>query len=169
MPDDFAAALGHAVAGFGFLEEALKRTLYSISARQLGENAAEHVVQAWLVRMQAVADDSMGTLIDQFRIAIRDINLANGSDLIAALNHIKQQRNLLCHASWYPADGHAWTPCFINTKGEAFAKDLTLDDLITIRTETLKIAAEIVGIMRRTGIEGELLGQSEKRPITDDP
>ena len=41
LSDDMAAAIGHAVSAFGFLEEALKRAIFSLTRQQLGQDETE--------------------------------------------------------------------------------------------------------------------------------
>ena len=60
LPDEMAAALGHAVAAFGFLEEALKRAIFSLTRKGLGQDAQDHALEAWLRRMEEIADDTLG-------------------------------------------------------------------------------------------------------------
>ena len=165
LPDDFAAALGQAVASFGWLEEVIKRTLYSLDRARLAKDLTTAELGRWLQHMDDIADDSMGTLVEQLDGALRrhpgihDRDQIN-DDLLA----IKHLRNLLCHASWSPtADKARWHPAFVTIKGETFPADFSAEDLIALRIQTQKTGQRIIAIMRATGIAGEWVGD------TDDP
>ncbi|WBU57943.1 hypothetical protein [Paracoccus sediminicola] len=162
LPEDFAAAIGHAVSGFGFLEEALKRAIFALSRDGLGEAPSDRALNSWLQRMEDVADDSLGTLIDQFIKQMQRARVKDRDSLAGALRQIRRSRNMLCHASWKPvADSPRWHPAFLNTKGEAFPDDLGIKDIERIQDQTLDAAARIVAIMRATGIEGEWVGHDD--------
>lgn len=163
LPDEMAMAIGHAVAAFGFLEEALKRAIFSLTRKRLGQNADEAALQSWLQRMEEIADDTLGTLIDSF------VASAKGADeldqLARDLRRLRVLRNLLCHASWRPGDRPGmWHPTFINTRGERHPDDMAADDIAAIRDDTLSAARRVVRIMRATGIEGQWAGMADATP-----
>ncbi|WP_405405773.1 hypothetical protein [Paracoccus sp. Ld10] len=164
LPDEMATALGHAVAAFGFLEEALKRAIFSLTRKGLGHDAQDDALHAWLRRMEEIADDSLGTLIDSFLAAARrgDAVGGDGADvgpLPKTLPDLRRLRNLLCHASWRPgAQPGLWHPTFINTRGQRHPHDMSADDVLQIRDRTLAAARQVVGVMRQTGIDGEWAG-----------
>lgn len=156
LPDDFAMAIGHCVAGFGYLEEALKRAIYAISQHHLGTDPDEAALRRWLQRMDDIADDSLGTLIDSFAASMgKNPDVAEDHDLIDALRVLRDDRNLICHASWKPTerDG-AWHPDFINTRGRSFQGTMTVQHLEEVNARCLGLTRRVVTIMRRTGIEG---------------
>ena len=159
LPDEMAAALGHAVAAFGFLEEALKRAIFSLTRKGLGEDAGDEALHAWLRRMEDLADDTLGTLIDSFLAAARRGVVGDLGPLPQELPQLRRLRNLLCHASWRPgALPGSWHPTFINTRGERHPDDMTAADVTQIRDRTLQAARQVVAVMRCTGIEGEWAG-----------
>ncbi|SET17948.1 hypothetical protein [Paracoccus homiensis] len=162
LSDEMAAALGHAVSGFGFLEEALKRAIFSLTRQGLGEDADDAALEKWLRRMEDIADDSLGTLIDSFGAAMRHARIGDRDVLYDILGELRLKRNLLCHASWRPgAQPGYWHPTFINTRGERFPDDLSAEDVLQIHADTLRIARRVVSIMRATGIDGEWAGHDD--------
>ncbi|WP_022706691.1 hypothetical protein [Paracoccus zeaxanthinifaciens] len=168
LPEDMAAALGHAIAGFGFLEEALKRAIFSLTRQGLGEDATDQQLERWLKRMEDIADDSLGTLIDSFGAAMKHARIAEREVLVERLGVQRLRRNLLCHASWRPGrTPGAWHPTFINTRGERHPDDMTAEDIQEIHAETLRIARRVVSIMRETGIEGEWVAEWEDEDAPD--
>lgn len=163
LPDEFATALGHAVSGFGFLEEALKRAIFSLSRSGLGKVPSDPAVANWLQRMEDIADDTLGTLIDQFVKQTGDANIQGRDDLAGDLRMIRHHRNMLCHASWKPVETKGrWHPSFLNTQGKSFPGDLSVGDIDEIYADTLDAAARVISIMRATGIEGGWLGHDEE-------
>lgn len=163
LSDEMALAIGHAVSGFGFLEEALKRAIFSLTRKGLGEDVSEQAMRKWLKRMEDISDDSLGTLIDSFVAAMKQARVDDRHILADTLRDIRLKRNLLCHASWRPGEKPGyWHPTFINTRGEIYPDDMSPDDVRAINAGTLKAARRVVGIMRETGIEGEWVGWEDQ-------
>jgi hypothetical protein len=163
LSDDMASAIGHAVAGFGFLEEALKRAIFSLTRQGLGETTDDAALQRWLRRMEEIADDTLGTLIDSFVAALRHARIADRDEMTRDLTQIRLKRNLLCHASWRPGKvAGTWHPTFINTRGQPFPDDMTSEDVEAIHALTLRVARRVVSIMRATGIDGEWSGYEDE-------
>lgn len=163
LPADLAQAIGQAVAGFGWLEEVLKRTIYSLDRARLADDLSEVELQAWQQQMSEIADDSMGTLIEQLDAALRrHPGIRDRVALNEALKEIRQNRNLLCHASWQPSGraGH-WHPAFVNTRGERFADELSIPEIETMLQDTHELGHRLIRIMRATGIPGEWPGDEK--------
>ncbi|SNR60404.1 hypothetical protein EYF88_14045 [Paracoccus sediminis] len=159
LSDEMAAAIGHAVSAFGFLEEALKRAIFSLTRAGLGQEVNDKALRQWLRRMEEIADDTLGTLIDSFAAAMKQADIEGRQTLADDLRAIRLQRNLLCHASWRPgARPGQWHPTFINTRGERYPDDMDPAAVHAIHAETLRAARRVVSIMRGTGIDGEWAG-----------
>lgn len=148
--------LGQCVADFGWLEEIIKRTIYALDKVHLAGDLTERQMQGWLKRMESVADDSLGTLIEQLDNAMRrHPGLRDRDEITDLLNEIKLQRNLLCHASWHPTDDPGrWLPAFVSSRGEIQTQALSVADLDAIRCATAAIGARVRRVMRATGEQG---------------
>ena len=160
LPQDFAAALGQCVASFGWLEEVLKRTIYALDRARLADDLRPAEMQNWVERMGQLADDSMGTLIEQLDAAMRrHPGLRDRDQITEALGRAKLQRNLLCHASWRPTgDAGRWHPAFVGSRGEVQDAPLSLAELASIQAATLDLGGRVLAIMRATGIMGRWPG-----------
>ncbi|WP_245155624.1 hypothetical protein [Paracoccus ravus] len=163
MPADFAAALGQAVADFGWLEEIIKRTIFALDKARLAEDLTERQRQGWMARMGNIADDSLGTLIEQMDSAMRRHPGLGERDLITdRLYEIRSHRNLLCHASWRPTpDPSRWHPAFVDAKGGIYRQDLTVEDVQQISRITVETAYRVLHVMQATGVQGYWAGDEE--------
>lgn len=160
LPRDFAAALGQCVASFGWLEEVLKRTIYALDRARLADDLTPAEMQNWVERMGQLADDSMGTLIEQLDAAMRrHPGLRDRDQITEALGRAKLQRNLLCHASWRPTgDAGRWHPAFVGGRGEVQDAPLSLAELASIQAATLDLGGRVLAVMRATGVMGRWPG-----------
>ena len=139
LPATLAAELGWTIAGFGHLEDMLKRAIFALDRDRLSGAIREREFREWLRRMDHVAADSLGTLIERLDRTLAREGRAD-PELAADLDEIKNWRNLLCHAAWREAEGGGWQPVFANTRGEIFDGTLDESDLAAIRAMTLDAA-----------------------------
>ena len=140
LPAPLAAELGRTIAGFGHLEDMLKRAIFALDRDRLSGAIRERDFRDWLRRMDHVAADSLGTLIERLDRTLARENRIE-PELSADLEEIKSWRNLLCHAAWRPAaDGTGWQPIFANTRGEIYDGTISESDLAAIRAMTLDAA-----------------------------
>lgn len=163
LSGDFAEALGHAVAGFGFLEEVLKHAIHALSLDRLGDSPTEAEIDGWAARMEQIRGDSLGTLIDSFLAACD--RCGTRRDMRAELQAIRDRRNMLCHASWKPvpeAEGGGWRPAFVTSREIAVPARMAAADLRHIRAETLVAVRRITAIARASGL-GDLEGADPAR------
>ena len=141
LPPALAAELGWTIASFGHVEDMLKRAIFAMDRRRLPSAIGESDFRAWLRRMDHVAADSLGTLIERMERTLARENIAD-PDLLGQLDEIKTWRNLLCHAAWQPVAG-GWQPRFANTQGEIFEQTMDASDLAAIRAMTLDAARRV--------------------------
>lgn len=163
LPGDFAAALGQCVASFGWLEEVIKRAIYALDRARLADDLTPEELEAWLTRIGGIADDSMGTLIEQLDAAMRrHPGLRDRNQITDRLGEIRLYRNLLCHASWRPTDRKThWHPAFVSAKGDVQAKALALGDLEQLLARTVEVGGRVLRVMRATGEPGYWAGDDE--------
>lgn len=162
LSDDMSTSLGHAVSAFGSLEEALKRAIFSLTRKGLGQDVGDAALGKWLEQMEDIADDSLGTLIDSFLALLKPAKVSDHADLRDGLYDIRTKRNLLCHASWRPGDKPGyWHPTFINTKGERYPGEMNSADIDQVYDHTMKVVTRVIKIMQSTGIEGGLAGEDK--------
>ena len=152
LPAALAAEIGWTIASFGHLEDMLKRVIFALDRHRLPGAIRESEYRGWLKRMDHVAADSMGTLIERLDQTLAREGLAD-PDLIGQLDEVKTWRNLLCHAAWQPGD-EGWEPRFANTKGEVFKGTLDAADVEAIREMTLDSARRVLRILRRLDDHG---------------
>ena len=145
LPEPLAVEIGWAVASFGHLEDMLKRAIFALDRRRLPASIDDSDFRNWLRRMDHVAADSLGTLIERLDRTLLREGRAD-PELIGQLDEVKSWRNLLCHANWRPL-GAAWQPVFANTRCEIFDSPLDAPDIRAIRDMSLDSARRVARII----------------------
>src|SRR5690606_12856168 len=145
LPEPLAVEIDWAVASFGHLEDMLKRAIFALDRRRLPASIHDSDFRNWLRRMDHVAADSLGTLIERLDRTLLREGRAD-PELIGQLDEVKSWRNLLCHANWRPV-GTAWQPVFANTRGEIFDSPLDAPDIRAIRDMSLDSARRVARII----------------------
>lgn len=160
LPADFAAALGQSIAAFGWLEEVMKRAIYALDRARLAQDLNPDEMERWTKHMNDVADDSMGTVIDQLDAAMRrHPGVQHRLEVTDELQALKQFRNLFCHASWNPTKTEGrWHPAFVHSKTGPFGDDFSAEEINAVSQRTHVLGERILKIMRRTGYEGKWPG-----------
>lgn len=158
LPAPLAAELGLTIASFGHLEDMLKHAVFALDRDQLPGGIRERDFRDWLRRMDHVAADSLGTLIERLARTLTREGRPEPA-LIADLDEIKGWRNLLCHAAWRPArDRPGWQPVFADTRGDLYDGVVAEQDLSAIRAMTLDAAARARRIIESLDGDGNGTG-----------
>lgn len=152
----FWEALGRSVATFGFLEDALCKAIFALTATTEHEgDEIEEAYRKWLPTLERAFSDPLGNLIDVYAKALRnhqDANIENLEDLIEDLRSAASLRNVICHGSWPPPDASgAAIPFYVNKQGEIFSTAVDIAFLAQLRTSTLNLACSVVDTVTHMG------------------
>lgn len=117
--DAFWAALGRAVASFGFLEWTLRRAIFALTGDRPAPPDEEELRRAmadWNQQLEVVATSTLVSLANAFGRAAKDHQRADMdyvSALVVDIKSAAEVRNALCHASWEQIDPDRAAPLYI--------------------------------------------------------
>ncbi len=170
LPDDwptnrgspaFWEELGRTVAAFTHLEDMLARAHFGLTAsREFADmEEARAAYPQWEKDLRASLTDNLGPLTSRLGKAFRDDDrvpddVAGG--FLARLDDLRVWRNALCHGAWqgFEADGSTSLRHF--RKGadgpEALDSRLTVEDISSIRAETVALTVDAVDIVSAAGV-----------------
>lgn len=153
----FWEALGRAVATFGFLEEALAKAIFAITATReySSQEDLEQDFAGWFDKLDRVLSDQLGGLTQTFRKEVKLHGKAKHEgfeELSAELEKAREIRNVLCHASWRSprADGSS-LPFYVKKGGLRFSEYIDQNYLISVQEATAEIAVEVVNTVTAMG------------------
>jgi hypothetical protein len=119
----FWESLGRAAATFGFLEDALCKAIFALTA-------TTHY-----------AED-----------AHQSANVENVDELLSDLRSASALRNVICHGSWAPPDSKGATvPSFVNKKGEVFATPIDKPFLDRLQKSATELACTVIDTVTHMG------------------
>ena len=153
---EFWESLGRAVATFGFLEDALSKAIFGLTATtHYAEKDVEAAYNAWLPTLERALVDPLGNLIDVYGKALRnnqDANVENLDDLLTDLRSASALRNVICHASWPPPDATgAAVPSFVNKKHEVFQTLVDISFLQQLQKSAADLACAVINTVTHMG------------------
>ena len=152
----FWERLGRAVATFGFLEEVLRKAIFSFTARRpRGVREIERAYQEWLLMLKRAVSDPLGKLINEYGKAARehpDANIPGLDSLLASLHEAARMRNVLCHGSWrVPDETGASKPLFVENQGELFDAPIDHAYLRELQQHVAALSCEVISSVTRMG------------------
>ena len=152
----FWESLGRAVATFGFLEDALSKAIFALTATtHYEEKDIETAYNAWLQTLERALVDPLGNLIDVYGKALRknqDANVENLDGLLTDLRSASALRNVICHASWPPPDTKGATvPSFVNKKHEVFQSPVDISFLQQLQRSAADLACAVINTVTHIG------------------
>ena len=109
----FWEELGKTVAAFGYLEDTLGQTCYTLAGTPERETMARdegiEAFSKWFEELDASLTDGMHTLtrkLDEILEEDRRIPHAVRTDLVKQLDELRPWRNALCHGAWFGFSGN---------------------------------------------------------------
>jgi len=152
----FWESLGRAVATFGFLEDALCKAIFALTATtRYTESEIEAAYNAWLPTLERALVDPLGNLIDAYGKALRNnqsANVGNIDDLLADLRSASALRNIICHASWPPPNSAgAAVPSFVNKKREVFQSPIDIPFLRQLQKSAADLGCAVIDTVTHMG------------------
>lgn len=105
---EFWEHLGRAVASFGFLEDALRKTIFAYTGTTpVAPENAEFAVNEWAKKLESIMTMQLWNLAKEFEeaaLANPKNSTENISELVGAIKRASGLRNVLCHGSWMVPD-----------------------------------------------------------------
>ncbi|MBW8832859.1 MAG: hypothetical protein JF606_26395 [Burkholderiales bacterium] len=153
---EFWEALGRAVATFGFLEDALSKAIFALTATTPYKEAEiEEAYKAWLPKLEKALADPLGNLINTYGNSVRDhggAKVENFEQLLEDLRKVSSIRNVICHGSWgLPDHNGATVPSFVNRQKEVFDTPVNKSFLQQIQRGTTDLACMVISTVTCTG------------------
>jgi len=155
----FWEALGRAVATFGFLEEALAKAIFALTATSpVPEGKDEfEAVQEWIASLELTISDTLGQLIIRYEKALKahpEQNVIGIETLVDDLRSAASIRNAVCHGSWGPPDqSGASLPFFIDRKLRKLETRFDIEKLDRLRAGTLELTCSVINSVTHMGYQ----------------
>ena len=157
----FWEELGRTVAAFTHLEDMLARAFLGLTGSRPYANMEEAsaAIPQWGEELEGTLTDSLRALTAKLGKAFKDDErvpdeVANA--FLARLNELRVWRNALCHGAWqgFAPDGSTSLRHFRKAAGgpELLENHLTIDDISSIRAETVALTVDIVDIVSALGV-----------------
>lgn len=152
----FWEALGRAVATVGFLEDALSKAVFAVTATtHYQEEEIEEAYKTWLPTLERALVDPLGNLINVYEKAVRNNSRAtveNFDELLKDLRDASKIRNVICHGSWGPPDPRGATvPSFVNKQKEVFNTPVDTSFLDQLQKSTTNLACAVIDTVTHMG------------------
>ncbi len=153
----FWESLGRTVATYGFLEELLRKAIFSFTAtRPYDTSEIDTAFEKWLPKLERALTDPLSRLINEYKKAVLDHPHATSEgfdSLIINLRNASTFRNVLCHESWneLPDTNGASVPFFINNKRAIFNTPIDCQFLDKLQREVAILSCEVVNTVTHMG------------------
>ena len=157
----FWEELGRTVAAFTHLEDMLARAFFGLTgSREFADmEEAEAAYPQWEKALKETLTDTLHALTAKLEKAFKDDDRVSddiAEPFIARLKALRVWRNALCHGAWqgFAADGTTSLRHFRKTADgpELLENNLTIDDISSIRAETIALTVDVVDIVSTLGI-----------------
>lgn len=157
----FWEELGRTVAAFTHLEDMLARAFFGLTGSRPYANMEEAsaAFPQWEEELEETLTDSLRALTAKLGKAFKDDERVPdevADAFLARLNELRVWRNALCHGAWqgFAPDGSTSLRHFRKAPGgpELLENRLTVDDICSIRAETVALTVDVVDIVSALGV-----------------
>jgi hypothetical protein len=147
--NEFWEHLGRTVATFGFLEEVLKKAIFSFTGNTLySQCEIDAAYERWALTLEKVLTAQLSNLIDAYDRAVRnhpDASVLNFDELLNNLREVSRLRNVLCHGSWrFPEASGKSLPLFVNKQTMVFDTPIDIGFLQRTQKAVAELACHVV-------------------------
>jgi len=153
---EFWAALGRAVATFGFLEEILGKAIFALTGtRRVSEDKFQEEYEKWLPTLERALSDPLGGLIDSYGKAFRTneaTTVKNMDELLSLLRKASTIRNVLCHGSWRIPDALGRSlPLFVDKNQRIFETPIDIAYLNQVQRHVSELICAVINSVTHMG------------------
>ena len=155
---EFWEWLGRTVATFGFLEDALGKAIFALTATQeFPPDEIKAAYAQWSTTLEKALTDPLGHLINSYEKALRQhpkMEKSQIANLTKELRAASKIRNVLCHGSWGKPDGHGRSlPRFFDRGLGAFETPVGLAFLKQTQRAAAELACHVVSSVTLLGLQ----------------
>ncbi len=152
----FWESIGRTVATFGFLEETLRKAIFSFTAtKPYSEEKIQAAYENWLPKLQHALTDQLWNLTESYGKAVREHPDSTIEDLDDILNQLKEAskiRNVICHGSWRPPNSNgASIPFFVNRNQEHLETPIDIEFLNQVQRHTTELICAVINTVTHMG------------------
>jgi hypothetical protein len=154
--EEFWAALGRAIATFGFLEETLGKAIFAFTAtRNIPEGQSDEAFEKWLPTLRRALSDPLGGLIASYGKAVREnagATITNLDFLLDTLREASVVRNVLSHGSWrVPDENGRSVPLFVDRHDRIFDTPIDVAYLQQVQQHVAELICAVVNTVTDMG------------------
>ena len=155
---EFWEYLGRTVATYGFLEEVLRKAIFTFTATvQYAADETDEAYEAWHAKLEKTLTNQLWNLAEDYRKAVCNNPKSTIQNLEELTEDIKESstiRNVICHGSWRPPDSEGKSvPLFVNRQIQVFQTAIDVEFLKQTQTHVADLACSVIDTVTAMGCQ----------------